>query len=142
MASGGLNTTLRDAARFGELMRTGAAGHSRLFPASSIRVALQPTDNTGVFAKGNLAAGRPNYSYHDYWYQANDGNKSFAAGGRFGQSILVNPEARLTIVKFSSYPDQAARATSAGAGGVIPRSPLVTAEVLNKAARAISAAIK
>lgn len=142
MASGGFNTTLRDAARFGELMRTGAAGHSRLFSASAIRVALQPTDDAGAFAKGNLAAGRPGYSYHDYWYQANDGDRSFAAGGRFGQSILVNPEARLTIVKFSSYPDQAARPTSAGAGSVIPRTPLVTAEALNKAARAISAAIK
>lgn len=142
MASGGFNTTLRDAARFGELMRTGAAGHSRLFPASSIRIALQPTANAEAFAKGNLAAGRPGYSYHDYWYQANDGERSFAASGRFGQSILVNPEAGLTIVKFSSYPDQAARPTSAGAGSVIPRSPLVTADALNEAARAISAAIK
>lgn len=142
MASGGFNTTLRDAARFGELMRKGAAGASTQFPVSSIRLALKPTDNAGAFAKGNLAAGRPGYSYHDYWYQVNDGERSFAAGGRFGQSILVNPKAGITIVKFSSYPDQAARPTSAAAGKAIPRESLATASALNDAARAIKAAIK
>jgi CubicO group peptidase (beta-lactamase class C family) len=141
MASGGLNTTLRDAARFGELMRKGAVGASTLVPVSSIRLALKPTDNAGAFAKGNLAAGHPGYSYHDYWYQVNDGDRSFSAGGRFGQSILVNPKAGITIVKFSSYPDQAARPTSAAAGNAIPRAPLATAEALDAAARAIKAAL-
>jgi CubicO group peptidase (beta-lactamase class C family) len=142
MASGGFNTTLRDAARFGEWMRKGATGASTLSPVSSIRLALKPTDNAGAFAKGNLAAGRPGYSYHDYWYQANDGDGSFAAGGRFGQSILVNPKAGITIVKFSSYPDQASRPTSAAAGKAIPREPLATASALDEAARAIKAAIR
>jgi CubicO group peptidase (beta-lactamase class C family) len=142
MASGGFNTTLRDAARFGELMRRGAAGTSRLFPASSIRIALKPADNASAFAKGNLAAGHPGYSYHDYWYQVNNGEGSFAAGGRFGQSILVNPEAGLTIVKFSSYPDQAARPTSAAVGNTIPRASLATAKALDEAASAIKAALR
>jgi CubicO group peptidase (beta-lactamase class C family) len=141
MASGGFNTTLRDAARFGELMRRGAARASALFPVSPIRAALKSTDNAGAFAKGNLAAGRPGYSYHDYWYQVNDGDRSFAAGGRFGQSILVNPETGITIVKFSSYPDQAARPTSAAAGNAIARAPLATAQALDAAARAIKAAV-
>jgi CubicO group peptidase (beta-lactamase class C family) len=110
--------------------------------ASSIRIALKPADNASAFAKGNLAAGRPNYSYHDYWYQVNDGDASFAAGGRFGQSILVNPKAGLTIVKFSSYPDQAARPTSAAAGNAIPRAPLATAKTLDEVARAIKAALR
>lgn len=141
MASGGFNTTLRDAARFGELMRKGATGASALFPVASIRAALKPTDNASAFARGNLAAGRPGYSYHDYWYQVNDGDRSFAAGGRFGQSILVNPRAGITIVKFSSYPDQAARPTSAAAGNAIARAPLATAQALDAAARAIKAAL-
>jgi CubicO group peptidase (beta-lactamase class C family) len=106
------------------------------------RLALKPSDNAGAFAKGNLAAGRPGYACHDYWYQVNDGDRSFAAGGRFGQSILVNPKAGLTIVKFSSYPDQAARPTSAAAGKAIPRESLVTASALDEAARAIKAAIR
>ncbi|WP_206002674.1 hypothetical protein [Paraburkholderia polaris] len=105
------------------------------------RLALKPSDNAGAFAKGNLAAGRPGYAYHDYRYQVNDGDRSFAAGGRFGQSILVNPVAGITIVKFSSYPDQAARPTSTAAGNAIPRAPHATAEALDAAARAIKAAL-
>lgn len=142
MASGGFNTTLRDAARFGELMRKEAGGASKLLPVSSIRLALKPAGNARAFAKGNLAAGRPGYSYHDYWYQVNDGDSSFAAGGRFGQSILVNPKAGITIVKFSSYPDQAARPTSATAEKAIPRESLATAHALDEAARAIKDAIR
>ncbi|MBB5501285.1 serine hydrolase [Paraburkholderia sp. MM5384-R2] len=142
MASGGFNTTLRDAARFGELVRLGEAGRTTLLPASTAHITLRPADNAGAFAKGNLASGRPGYSYRDYWYQVNDGHGSFAAGGRFGQSILVDPKTKLTIVKFSSSPDQAARPTSAAAGRSIPRASLDTAAALNQVARAISAAIR
>lgn len=136
MASGGLNTTLRDAARFGEMVRLSAAGRSTLFPAAATRLALKPTPNAAVFAHGNLAPGRPGYSYHDYWYQLNDGDGSFAAGGRFGQAILVDPRARLTIVKLSSEPDHAARPTSAS-GAAITHTPLETADALHRAMMAI-----
>ncbi|WP_341771764.1 serine hydrolase [Burkholderia ambifaria] len=141
MASGGLNTTLRDAARFGELVRTSATGDNARFPSSSTRLALQPASNAAAFAKGNLAPGRPGYSYRDYWYQLNDGDGSFAASGRFGQAIVVDPRARLTVVKFSSSPDQAARPTSA-AGGAIEHAPLDTADALHRAVIAIAKAAR
>ncbi|WP_436975766.1 serine hydrolase domain-containing protein [Paraburkholderia tropica] len=139
MASGGLNTTLRDAARFGELVRTSAAGDDTRFPSRATRLALQPASNAAAFARGNLAPGRPGYSYRDYWYQLNDGHGSFAASGRFGQAIVIDPRARLTVVKFSSSPDQAARPTSA-AGGAIEHAPLDTADALHRAVMAIAKA--
>jgi len=143
MASGGLHSTLRDAARFAELVRAGLAGGSSPFPGSAIRLALTPIANQEKFAKGNVSAGRPGYSYHDYWYQVNDGNGSIMAGGRFGQAILVNPKAELTIVKFSSAPDLAPRAISVEAGkSSVQRSPLQTAEALTQVARAILTLIK
>ncbi|MCP3727505.1 beta-lactamase family protein [Paraburkholderia sp. CNPSo 3272] len=137
MACGGFNTTLRDAARFAELVRKGAAGNTSVFPAVAVRLALKPTQNAAAFARGNLAQGRPGYSYHDYWYQINDGDGSFAASGRFGQAILVNPRARLTIVKFSSTPDEEARPTNAS-GGAIAHAPLETADALHQAMSAIA----
>lgn len=140
MASGGLNTTLRDAARFGELARTSAAGDNTRFPSNATRLALQPATNAAAFAAGNLAPGRPGYGYRDYWYQLNDGDGSFAAGGRFGQAIVIDPRARLTVVKFSSSPDQAARPTSA-TGGAIAHAPLDTADALHQAVVAISKAV-
>ncbi|WP_442955577.1 serine hydrolase domain-containing protein [Paraburkholderia sp. MPAMCS5] len=139
MASGGLNTTLRDAARFGELVRLSAAGDDARFPSSATRLALQPASNAAAFAKGNLAPGRPGYGYRDYWYQLNDGHGSFAASGRFGQAIVVDPRARLTVVKFSSSPDQAARPTSA-TGAAIEHAPLDTADALHRAVLAIAKA--
>ncbi|KVT37204.1 beta-lactamase family protein [Burkholderia multivorans] len=139
MASGGLNTTLRDAARFGELVRTSAAGDDTRFPSAATRLALQPASNVAAFARGNLAPGRPGYGYHDYWYQMNDGHGTFAASGRFGQAIVVDPRERLTVVKFSSSPDTAARPTSA-AGGAIEHASLDTADTLHRAVMAIAKA--
>ncbi|POR52256.1 hypothetical protein B0G62_105224 [Paraburkholderia eburnea] len=148
MASGGFSSTLRDAARFGELMRLSAGGNSRFFPASVTRVALKQADNAAGFAKSRLGPGRPGYTYHDYWYQVNDGDGSFSAGGRFGQSILVNPKNGLTIVKFSSYPDAAPRPVSAVSGqagaqteSAASPSPLLSAAALNAAAKAIASAV-
>lgn len=138
MASGGFNTTLRDAARFGEMVRLGEAGRGTLLAPAGVRLALKPTPNAEAFAAGNLAPGRPGYSYHDYWYQLNDGNGTVAAGGRFGQSILIDPRARLTIVKFSSEPDETARPTSA-ARGAIEHAPLESADALHEAMLAIAA---
>lgn len=142
MASGGLNTTLRDAARFAELVRTGKTGAAPLSRAA-IRTVLKPTDNAALFARGNLAAGRAGYAYHDYWYQVNDGDGSFEAIGRFGQAIFVDPKAALTIVKFSSAPDLAPRPVSADTA-VKPaaHSPLETSQALVDAARAIVAAAR
>lgn len=134
MASGGMHSTLRDAARFAEVVRAGAAGGSPAFSGSAIRQALKPTANQEKVAKGNPSAG---YSYHDFWYQLNDGDGSIRAGGRFGQSILINPEAELTIIKFSSAPDLRPRAVSAGVSSSVPRPPLETVEAQSLAARAI-----
>jgi CubicO group peptidase (beta-lactamase class C family) len=137
MASGGLYTTLRDAARFAERVRTGLAGVPGMLPASTIRAALQPARNAALFAKGNVVPGKDGFSYRDYWYQVNDGDGSFAAAGRFGQSIWVDPKAALTIVKFSSSPDFTPRARDARSDAVRPRAALERGDALNAVARAL-----
>lgn len=117
MASGGISTSLRDTARFAELVRREAAQ-----PAGddSFRKAVhslfEPADNQALFAKGNLASGRAGYGYRHYWYQKNDGDDSLEASGRFGQKIYINPKREVVIVKLSATPDQARRATSAAGG--------------------------
>ncbi|WP_454738342.1 serine hydrolase domain-containing protein [Cupriavidus necator] len=114
MASGGLNSTLRDAARFAEAVRRAAAGDASggISPAA-VRIALQPAGNQARFARGNTMPGRDGYGYRNYWFQRNDGDGSIEASGRFGQKIYINPAKALTVVKFSASPDGAARATSA-----------------------------
>lgn len=138
MASGGLYTTLRDAARFAERVRTGLGGAGGTLPAATVRAALQPADNAALFAKGNVIPGKDGYAYRDYWYQVNDDDGSFAAAGRFGQSILVNPKTALTIVKFSSSPDFAPRALDAQGQASRPRAALERGDALNMVARAVA----
>ncbi|KAF1038876.1 MAG: 6-aminohexanoate-dimer hydrolase [Burkholderia lata] len=137
MASGGLYTTLRDAARFAERVRTGLGGARGALPAATIRAALQPAHNAALFAKGNVIAGKDGYAYRDYWYQVNDGDGSLAAAGRFGQSILVDPKHALTIVKFSSSPDFAPRALDAHGASTRPRAALERGDALSAVARAV-----
>lgn len=114
MASGGLNSTLRDAARFAEAVRRAMQGDPSgpISPAAA-RIALQPAENQSRFASGNLVGGRDGYGYRNYWFQCNDGDGSVEASGRFGQRIYINPARELVVVKLSSSPDDAARPTSA-----------------------------
>ncbi|MBN3775559.1 6-aminohexanoate hydrolase, partial [Burkholderia sp. Se-20378] len=103
----------------------------------TIRAALQPAHNAALFAKGNVIAGKDGYAYRDYWYQVNDGDGSFAAAGRFGQSILVDPKHALTIVKFSSSPDFAPRSLDAHGESTRPRAALERGDALSGVARAV-----
>ncbi|WP_323123531.1 serine hydrolase domain-containing protein [Burkholderia alba] len=130
MASGGLYTTLRDAARFAERMRMGLEGAPGTLPASTVRAVLQPAHNADLFAKGNVVQGKDGFSYRDYWYQVNDGDGSFAAAGRFGQAIFVDPKTAVTIVKFSSSPDFAPRALDAKSDASRPRAALERGDAL------------
>lgn len=144
MASGGMNSTLRDAARFAEAVRRAAAGDASggISPAA-VRIALQPAGNQARFARGNAIPGRDGYGYRHYWFQRNDGDGSIEASGRFGQKIYINPAKGLTVVKFSASPDGAARATSAA--GVSkrddPARALESAEAMVAAALAIHRAV-
>jgi len=144
MASGGMNSTLRDAARFAEVIRKASSGEKPDgLAGKAVRIALSPANNQALFAKGNLAAGRTNYGYRDYWYQVNDGDGSFEASGRFGQRIYINPKQALTVVKFSSNPDSAPRPTSANAttGGSAQRRSVESSAAFAGAVKAILAAI-
>jgi CubicO group peptidase (beta-lactamase class C family) len=116
MASGGISSDLRDTARFAELVRREQArtdaGDSF---TQAVRSVFAANDNQALVAKGSRTRGWEGYSYRNYWYQKNDGAGSVEAHGRFGQKIYINPERQLVIVKLSSTPDLAPRATSAGA---------------------------
>ncbi|MCY1502265.1 6-aminohexanoate-dimer hydrolase [compost metagenome] len=132
MASGGISCSLRDTARFAELVRRERSrrdGGDSLTQA--VRALFEPNDNQALFAKGNLQMGRSGYSYRNYWYQKNDGAGSLEAGGRFGQKLYINPERQLVIVKLSSTPDLAPRATSANAAPKTARRPIDSAEAFN-----------
>jgi CubicO group peptidase (beta-lactamase class C family) len=89
----GMNATLRDFARFGQMVLNGgmANGH-RIVAQEWIRESTRPGKHTDE---------RPGYGYR--WWMV-DGTPAFEAIGLQGQRIYVNPETATIVVKLSYYP--------------------------------------
>jgi CubicO group peptidase (beta-lactamase class C family) len=142
MASGGISTSLRDTARFAELVRLELARKPSADSFNrAVHITFQPGD-PAIFAQGNLAPGRPGYAYHNYWFQRNDGEGSVEASGRFGQKIYINPKREVVIVKLSSTADQTRRATSAEGAAKIAARVIDSPGTFNNMVNAVLAELK
>jgi CubicO group peptidase (beta-lactamase class C family) len=106
MADGGVCTTLRDLARFGQLfMNGGRRGRQQIVPAAWIRdtIAGAP-DGVEAFAEGADAADRrPGAHYRNQWWVLAPSTPAYAGLGINGQLIYVNPPARLVVAKLSTW---------------------------------------
>lgn len=99
----GLNATLRDLARFGEMLRNdGKVDGREVVPKAAIAAIRGGADREKFKASGLTE--RFGYSYHDHWWIPHDADGSFEAKGLNGQHIHVNPAAELVIIKLSSHP--------------------------------------
>ncbi|WAJ30485.1 serine hydrolase domain-containing protein [Antarcticirhabdus aurantiaca] len=101
-AGGGLSAGLRDLGRLGLLMlNEGVIDNKRLFPAAAVQ---------RIRAGGDPAKFGTNYpaliggSYASMWWIFPGRDGVFAARGVHGQTIYVDPAARMVIVRFASYP--------------------------------------
>lgn len=102
-AGGGLTAGLRDLGRIGQLMLDeGAIAGRRLFPPDVVRRIREGGDRE-AFAKAGYTA-LEGGSYRSMWWLFHDEHGSFAARGVHGQTIYVDPKARMVIVRFASYP--------------------------------------
>lgn len=100
---GGLNLTLRDMARFGEMMRLdGKFNGQQILPKAAIDDIRKGGDKT-KFAKAGYAT-IPGYSYRNMWWIGHNNHNTFEARGIHGQRIYIDPVAEMVIVKFSSHP--------------------------------------
>lgn len=103
ISSIGFNATLRDLARFGEMIRNGGkAGDTQIVPAEVIAEIRRGGDPARFRAAGQAA--RDGYSYRNQWWIAHDQDGTFEAKGLHGQHIHINPAAGLVVVKLSSHP--------------------------------------
>lgn len=100
---GGLNATLRDMARFGELMRNdGKIGDRQVIPAGVVADIRNGGDQAAFAPAGYKTL--PNWSYRNMWWVTHNANKAFMARGIHGQAIYVDPTAKMVIVRFASHP--------------------------------------
>ena len=109
---GGLNLTLRDMARFGEMMRlNGQYNHQQIIPAAVIQE-IRHGGDPDKFAKAGFTL-LNGYSYKDMWWVAHNAHQTYEARGIHGQRIYIDPVAEMVIVKFSSHPIAANGASDA-----------------------------
>jgi CubicO group peptidase (beta-lactamase class C family) len=103
MGGGGMSASLRDLARFGELMRAeGTAQGRQLVPAAVIADIRRGADPAKFAMAGyQQLAG---YSYRNMWWVAHDALGVFEGRGIHGQRLYVAPGAEAVIARFSSHP--------------------------------------
>ncbi|MFT3821860.1 MAG: serine hydrolase [Rubrivivax sp.] len=99
----GLNATLRDLGRLGELMRNeGRVDGKQIISANVVREIRRGGDREAFKASGN--ADRQGYSYRNQWWISHNSDGTYEALGVRGQMIHVNPTAGLVVVRLSSHP--------------------------------------
>lgn len=102
-AGGGLNATLRDAGRFGQLvLNNGEMEGQQIIPAEAI-ARLQQGGDKQAFAKAGYST-LEGWSYRSMWWVSHDEHGAFAARGVHGQTIWIDPLADMVIVRFASHP--------------------------------------
>ncbi len=104
VSNGGFVITLRDLARFGQMvLDDGYFNGAQILPSGWVddirfngkNSAWKPSKFGKVWSKG---------FYRNQWYVTNDDQGSFFAVGVNGQWIWINPTSRVVIVKLSSAP--------------------------------------
>lgn len=100
--AGGICATLRDLARFGEMMRNdGISNGKQVVPTWWIDD-IRKNGNADAWSRGELVAVFPNGNYRSKWYTVDRNRSAFAAVGIHGQWIYVDPAAETVIVRVSS----------------------------------------
>jgi len=100
---GGLNTTLRDLLRFGEVMRNrGHFNGHQIVPVSVVDDIAQGGDPKKFTPAGYATL--PGWSYHNQWWVSHNAHGAYMARGIHGQSIYVDPRAEMVIARYASHP--------------------------------------
>ena len=99
LASGGLNATLRDYGRFGQLVLENGGG---IIPASWIEATR--SGNHGIFGEPYTFS-MPQGAYKNQFWIEDPMSRAILAKGVFGQFIYINWDYNMVVVKLSSWPD-------------------------------------
>jgi CubicO group peptidase (beta-lactamase class C family) len=107
----GMSATLRDLARFGEMLRRGGEFNGQRILASEVIEDTARGGDRDKFAKAPGQQARAGYSYRNQWWALHNADGAWEAAGVHNQFIHINPRAEMVVVKLSSHPIAAAAAT-------------------------------
>ncbi len=104
VVTGGLNTTLRDALRFGMMVRDRGLFRGRqVIPAAWVDATLALDDSLIARMKANPKYADESWqAYHNMWWVLDADKGEYAAVGIHGQVIYINRSADTVMVWFSS----------------------------------------
>ena len=102
-AGGGLNTGLRDLARFGEMIRNDGQYLGQQIVPKAVVDDIRAGGDKAAFAKAgyDLLKGG---SYRNMWWVTHNPDGAFMARGVYGQRIYIDPKAEMVIVRYASNP--------------------------------------
>ena len=128
--TGGMNSTARDAMRFGMMVRDrGEYNGQRIIPASWIDATLDVSDRLLANMQANTKYQNESWSaYHNMWWILDAAAGEYCAVGIHGQVIYINRRADTVMVWFSSQP-----------GAASPRNPNFRAKL--QAARQLAVSL-
>ena len=102
-SAGGLNLSLRDAARFGQtLLQNGEWQGEQVIPAAAVASISGGGDPAKFSGAGYTTL--PGGSYRSQWWALHNENGAYSARGIHGQAIYIDPAAEMVIARFATFP--------------------------------------
>ena len=110
VVTGGMNSTLRDAARFALMIKNeGKVNNKQLIPSAWINSALNIDEKLKSHMTANPKYGEESWeAYHNMWWILDGEKGEFCATGIHGQVIYINRSKNTVMVWFSNQPGAAA----------------------------------
>ncbi len=104
VANGGFVLTLRDLARFSQMvLDDGYYNNQQIVPSGWVDD-IRFNGNNDAWKPTHYHELWPNGFYRNQWYVTGDDNGTFFGVGVNGQHLWINPTTRVVIVKYSSLP--------------------------------------
>ena len=100
---GGLSTTLRDLARFGETIRNHGRFNGRQIVPSDVVEDIARGGDPAKFKPAGYTT-LPGASYRNQWWITHNAHGAYMARGVHGQGIYIDPKAEMVIARYASHP--------------------------------------
>ena len=109
-AAGGFGATLRDLARFGQMVLSEGKVNGRSIVSKEWIADIRFNGDNAAWREGQYRGyWNPDGAYRSFWYMSGDTDGSFDAIGIHGQRLHINPAQNLIIVRLSSHPEAVSR---------------------------------
>ena len=102
-AGGGLNTGLRDLARFGEMMRNDGRFNGQQIVPKAVVDDIRFNGDKAAFPQDSYPT-LPGWAYRNMWWVSNNAHGAYAARGIHGQTVYIDPKAEMVIARYASFP--------------------------------------